>query len=160
MQCRCSSMEKKRFKKLDRLLSVMTLIIRPGWSSSATQDPECPAHTRSAVDLITASDSPIRKQRHPLRSSCETNQSDHQFSSRFFFSSSKSPLFPSHQGSCRCPGQQQGQGRPKFNFFWSVEILGQLGKRKMNEWIEYRPQRGVRESTCEREAKVNWKVKN
>ena len=54
----------------------LILIIRPGWSSSATQDPECPAHTRSAVDLITASDSPIRKQRQPLRSSWKTNQSD------------------------------------------------------------------------------------
>ena len=43
----------------------------PGWSSSATQDPECPAQTRLAVDLVTASDSPIKKQRHPDLSSCQ-----------------------------------------------------------------------------------------
>ena len=42
----------------------------PGWSSSATQDPECPAQMRSAVVLVTASSGPNKKQRHPDLSSC------------------------------------------------------------------------------------------
>lgn len=87
----------------------------PGSGVSGTDEVCCRSHhcLRLADQKATA----------PTSVFLSTDRSDH-------FSRPKSPLCPSHQGSCRCPEQQRGQARPAFKYFSTFQpvvnwILGQ-----------------------------------